>query len=43
MKESKLKILLDGIVRIIKAIKCRFICCKSSCNTDPEIKGQKNI
>lgn len=43
MKESKLKVLLDGIVKIIKAIKCKIMCCKSSCNTESDTISEKNI
>ena len=32
MKESKLKVLLEGIAKIINAIKCKLTCCKSTCN-----------
>ncbi len=43
MKESKLKVLLDGIVRIIQAIKCKLTCCKSSCNaTQDTISDRSN-
>jgi len=44
MNENKLKILLDGIVNIVKAIKCKITCCKSSCNTidDTENKTDTN-
>lgn len=40
MEEGKLKILLEGIASIIKLIKCRFTCCKSSCNTIDEIENK---
>jgi len=39
MSENKLKLLIDGIVNLLLAIKCKITCCKSSCNTEPD----KNI
>lgn len=39
MEKSKsnrrLIILLNGLVNIIKAIRCKMVCCKSSCNLTP--------
>lgn len=39
MEESKsnrrLKILLDGVVKILTSVRCKMTCCKSSCNITP--------
>jgi len=43
MNENKLKILLEGLVRIINAIKCKITCCKSSCNTIDEIENKTDV
>lgn len=32
--------ILEGIVKIISAIKCRLVCCKSSCNTVDETENK---
>ena len=32
-RNRRLQILLNGIVRIIKAIQCKSTCCKSECTT----------
>ena len=37
MRKSKLKILLEGIAKIIEKIKCKLICCYSSCNQKEDI------
>jgi hypothetical protein len=34
-RNRRLQILLNGIVRIIKAIQCKSTCCKSECTTTP--------
>ena len=35
-----IKTIIEGIVKIIKVIKCRLTCFKSSCNTKDETNEQ---
>ncbi len=37
------KVILDGIVKICNVIRCKFTCCRSSCNTVEEVSGEKNV
>ncbi len=38
MNENKLKILIDGLIEVVRVLSCKLTCCKSSCNTEPEKK-----
>lgn len=37
------KVIMEGLVNIVNAIRCRSTCCKSSCNTDTDNGVQKNV
>ena len=38
------KTILEGLVNLVRAIKCRLVCCKSSCNTvDETDREEKSI
>ena len=32
------KIIIDGLVKLFHAIKCKMLCCKSSCNTNDDLE-----
>ena len=37
------KVILEGLVRMIKVLKCKITCCKSSCNTNEETETEKYV
>lgn len=37
------KVILEGIVKICEVIRCKFTCCRSSCNTVEEVSEEKNV
>ena len=36
------KVILEGIVKICEVIRCKFTCCRSSCNTSESVT-EKNV
>lgn len=36
MKLKLINAIIDGLVKLVKAIRCRSACCQSSCNQPPE-------
>lgn len=45
MAENKIKLvqaIFEGLVNIIKVLKCKITCCRSSCNTSESVT-EKNV
>ena len=36
MKLKLINAIIDGLVKLVKAIRCRSACCQSSCNEPPK-------